>query len=335
MVGNRVVRSTTVVSKLVDQSSVQIPVVEIAGRDRGPSLLVVGGVHGDEPVGARAVLALADELSGEDIRGSFIGVPIVNTPAFIARKRGNPIEDWYYDMNRIFPGSPTGSITQRIAHTLVTELLPRADLMLNIHSGGQNLVNPHRVILPSVRHENVRLGQSLGEDWTLLTVSEEIRSSLAASAEELGIPSLTIEIGGISSRFPDDWDRDWRDVVKLVRNVMQVYGMLEGVPSLAREFSVVSARDFRSSHGGLLFLRDGFSLMAEVKEQQELMEIVDFLGNTVEQVRAPYDGTIVGMPAQPMVSSGGCWLYSLGRVTHRIAQGSYGELAGSSTYAVC
>src|SRR3546814_20797409 len=43
------------------------------------------------------------------------------------------------NMNRSFPGRPDGTGTQMIAHYVATVLVPRADLVLDLHSGGRTL----------------------------------------------------------------------------------------------------------------------------------------------------------------------------------------------------
>ena len=122
--------------------AVMIPVCVVKNGD-GPTALLTGGNHGDEYEGPVALSRLAQELRAEDVRGRVIIVPFMNTPAFLAGKRTSPIDAG--NLNRSFPGRPDGTVTQKIADYFQRTLLPLADVVLDIHSGGRTLdsFRPH------------------------------------------------------------------------------------------------------------------------------------------------------------------------------------------------
>src|SRR5690606_6691297 len=93
--------------------------------------------HGDEYEGPLALYDLATWLDPQQIRGTVIIVPAMNYPAFRAATRTSPIDR--VNLNRAFPGRADGTITQKIADFFQRELLPRADLVLDFHSGGRTL----------------------------------------------------------------------------------------------------------------------------------------------------------------------------------------------------
>jgi predicted deacylase len=103
----------------------------------GPKVLVVGGNHGDEYEGQFAIANLLRELQVEDISGALIAIPSISIPASYASTRLWPDGT---NFNRAFPGEENGSIPQKIAHFLATELLPWADVVIDIHSGGRGLI---------------------------------------------------------------------------------------------------------------------------------------------------------------------------------------------------
>jgi predicted deacylase len=100
--------------------------------------LFVSGTHGDEYEGQVVLCELARTLRAEDIKGRVIIFPTANYPAALAGRRVSPIDD--ANLNRIFPGDPGGSVTQQIAWFITRELIPRADLVCDLHSGGSSLV---------------------------------------------------------------------------------------------------------------------------------------------------------------------------------------------------
>lgn len=116
--------------------SIMIPLCVIKNGD-GPTALLTGANHGDEYEGPLAFQHLAHSLKAEDIMGRVIIVPAFNYPAFLAAKRTSPIDGG--NLNRAFPGKPDGTITEKIADYFERTLIPQADVVLDIHSGGKTL----------------------------------------------------------------------------------------------------------------------------------------------------------------------------------------------------
>jgi predicted deacylase len=116
---------------------IPIPIVVVKNGE-GPTVLFVSGTHGDEYEGQVALCELARDLRAEDIKGRVILLPMANYPAALAGRRVSPIDD--ANLNRIFPGDPNGSVTQQIAWFITHELIPRADLVCDLHSGGSSLM---------------------------------------------------------------------------------------------------------------------------------------------------------------------------------------------------
>lgn len=100
----------------------------------GPKVLIIGGNHGDEYEGQFAIANLVRELSVSDLAGELIAIPSVSFLASFASTRLWADET---NFNRIFPGDENGRIPQKIAHYLATELIPRVDVVIDIHSGGR------------------------------------------------------------------------------------------------------------------------------------------------------------------------------------------------------
>ncbi|MFU2489952.1 N(2)-acetyl-L-2,4-diaminobutanoate deacetylase DoeB [Thauera sp. WH-1] len=116
--------------------AVMIPITMIR-NGQGPTALLTGANHGDEYEGAIALAKLANTLRAEEVSGCVIIVPFMNYPAFRAGTRTSPIDRG--NLNRTFPGKPDGTVTEKIADYVQRHLLPRADFVLDIHSGGRTL----------------------------------------------------------------------------------------------------------------------------------------------------------------------------------------------------
>ena len=123
----------------VDRSAyghIAIPIA-VAKNDSGPTVLLTGGVHGDEYEGPIALAKLVRGLDLSRLSGRLIVVPAVNYPAFLVGKRTSPIDE--INLNRTFPGRRNGTVTEMIAHYLTTALMPRSDYLVDFHAGGGSL----------------------------------------------------------------------------------------------------------------------------------------------------------------------------------------------------
>ncbi len=123
-------------SNLSAWGAVMIPLT-VMQNGAGPTALLTGASHGDEYEGPVALQDLAVTLQPAAIQGRVIIVPAFNYPAFRAGRRNSPIDSG--NLNRAFPGDPKGSVTEKIADYFLRMLVPQADLVLDIRSGGESL----------------------------------------------------------------------------------------------------------------------------------------------------------------------------------------------------
>jgi predicted deacylase len=124
----------------------------------GPTALLTGANHGDEYEGPIALADLALTLSSDQLRGRIIVVPFMNYPAFRAARRLSPIDGG--NLNRLFPGRPDGTITEKIADFFERTLLPMADFVLDFHSGGVRSISFLSPPVTSWRTRRTRLAAS-------------------------------------------------------------------------------------------------------------------------------------------------------------------------------
>ena len=103
----------------------------------GPTVLLTGANHGDEYEGPIALLNLINDIRLTEVSGRIIFIPMMNYPAFRAGTRTSPID--HGNMNRVFPGKPDGTATEKMADYFQRILLPMADYVLDMHSGGKSL----------------------------------------------------------------------------------------------------------------------------------------------------------------------------------------------------
>jgi predicted deacylase len=115
---------------------VPVPLM-VARRGNGPTVLLTGANHGDEYEGSVAIMHLMRELKLEELNGRLILIPALNFPAYLNGTRTSPLDKG--NLNRLFPGDANGTPTQMIAHYIESELMPKADYILDFHAGGTTM----------------------------------------------------------------------------------------------------------------------------------------------------------------------------------------------------
>lgn len=210
--------------------SIPIPITMIR-RGQGPCALLTGGNHGDEYEGPVALHELACNLSTDEVSGCIFIVPSFNHPAFLAGTRTSPIDQG--NMNRVFPGRPDGSATEKIADYFQRTLLPKADVVLDFHSGGKTLdflpFAASHILEDKEQEKRCRKAR----DAFNAPFSVEMREIDALgmydnAAEELGKTFVTTELGGGGTATPYTLNI----ARKGVRNLLIHAGILHGAPHI-------------------------------------------------------------------------------------------------------
>jgi predicted deacylase len=179
---------------------IPIPVAVLnAGRNAGPTVLLTGGNHGDEYEGPVALMKLMQHMPSMHINGRLIVIPALNFPAFLNGARSSPID--LGNLNRLFPGRRHGHPTEMIAHYVETALLPRADVVLDLHAGGASFEHaPTLLASPPLATEQQALYRSLvdafGAPNTMIMDLLGEDRTFAAAAERHGKLFLCGEFGG-------------------------------------------------------------------------------------------------------------------------------------------
>jgi N-alpha-acetyl-L-2,4-diaminobutyrate deacetylase len=75
--------------------------VTVISHRQGPSMLLVGGVHGDEYEGPILLSKLVHRLKLEMVNGRLIIVPALNIAALEEGRRNSPLDQ--LNLNRVFP----------------------------------------------------------------------------------------------------------------------------------------------------------------------------------------------------------------------------------------
>jgi len=301
------------VSIEADGTPLEIPVLAAAGRGEGPIICVDACHHGDEYEGAEAVLRLWEGLDPGELNGAFLGVPVVNPPAFLAGTRGNlrDFDTGHLDANRVYPGRD-GCITERLVKAYFEGIVKKSDRVISFHGGGNRwLVGPIAIYQPegSKTHaESLSMAKAFGVRLLCPTPAGLEGTLLHATAEE-GIPAIAAEIGGHCDRYSNRGSYVGVGV-EGVRNVMRRLGILEG-PARETDHVFLEARYIHCANGGLFSPKAKVGDRVEEGDELGLIEN-PWTGEVIESIRAPFGGIVWLVTCYPLANPGD-WVFGLGR----------------------
>lgn len=305
---------------------VTVRVTEVVGARPGPTLGLLSGVHGDEGLGPLALVAFLRELDPTTLAGSIIAIPVANTPAFGLRTRTNAWDAG--DLIRTWPGRPDGSITERTAHAVFSEVAQRADAIVDLHSGTPvlhefwsiygNGRGPGGAVDADVEQRSHDLAVAFGLDQ-VLRGHPWFGTQMAGA--QAGIPTIITEIGG-GSDYRDN-GRYYLDVMRRgVKNVLIHLGMLEGeLTAVSRTCDVFDiAEEFMSRSTGGYWERQ-----VESGTPVEAGTVIGrFLnpqtGEEVDHLAATRSGTVLNATADWPHIGIGQWLLATGERVERVVR---------------
>jgi predicted deacylase len=273
-----------------------LPVVIVNGRRPGPRLFVSAAIHGDEVNGVEIVRRLLTLSTLKRMHGTLLAVPVVNVYGFTAQSRYLPDRR---DLNRAFPGSPTGSLASRLAHVFMSEVVSHSTHGIDLHTGSN-----HRTNLPQIRarldqKETARIAMAFGVP---VVIDSNLRDgSLRQAVTERGIPMLLYEAGE-ALRFDE---LGIRAGVRGVIAVMREIGMLRGSARRTSEVKPLVARRtlwVRAAASGTL--RNHVRLGERVEKGTQLGWLSEPYGGDETAVTAPAPGIVIGRNHLPLVNEG-------------------------------
>ena len=296
----------------VDGTELGFPVLVVNGAKDGPTLLVDGGIHGDEQEGTLAIIGLAKKLDPAKLRGAVIGVPVMNVGAFEAMSRGNPRDTHTYDMNRMYPGKPAGYLTDRIAHAHDEQIGKLADLEITIHSGGNICYLGETIFTKSDDKKGFELARAMGADWQIILDTPHPAGSPMAVMCERGKSAITVELGGSATLMPDVLQHNVDVLERALLNVCRHYDMIDGDATYAETAWRGSQIAVMASKSGILLPNPDVArnkLKKSITEGEVLLTLANLFGETVEELKAPCTGVLFGFRTYPSTTAGDWTLF--------------------------
>jgi hypothetical protein len=113
---------------------IRFPTGTVYGVGDGPTLVVLGGMHGSEFAGIEAAIRLFNEVDAKKLKGTLIVGTIYNLPAFV-NNLGFIVPHDGKNPASTFPGNPVGTYSEVMAYHFDHEVLAKADYYVELHGG--------------------------------------------------------------------------------------------------------------------------------------------------------------------------------------------------------
>lgn len=287
------------IARLNTRSKIVVPIIISRGKNPGPCLLLIGGIHGDETNGIEIVRQIISQKLHKPENGTVICIPLLNVFGFLNQKREFPDGR---DLNRVFPGSKKGSLASRFAFHLMNKVIPKVDYCIDYHTGGAQRFNYSQVRIDENDEELLVLAKTFAAPYVVFSKSKE--RTFRKSMSNLGKKVLLFE-GGKSLSLN-------KAVTKVgiqgTINVMHFLKMRDFSNKISKpsadNFPVVikNSKWIRAKHSGMY--RSHVSAGQMVEKGVKLGSISDPFGDFESAFKCPQRGFILNSNHSPVVIQG-------------------------------
>lgn len=288
-------------------ASTNIPVIVIQGAKPGPRLTLVAGAHGTEYASILALEKLGQAVHPAALSGTLVIVPLLNLASFAQKvPHVNPVDG--KNMNRLYPGKPDGTQTERILWAIGRQVVAPSDYLIDLHGGDLDENLRKYTYWPVTGKEKLdatsrAMALAFGLDHIIIQKSQGPPASGAVSisrfSEDLGKPTIIAEAGHAGTTNAEDVDA----LVAGAQNVMRYLKMLPGeVMPVQHPVWIGPITTVRSEHDGMFY-----PLVVPESYVQQGMRIgytTDYFGNKLADVVTPISGVVAYICSVPSMKKG-------------------------------
>jgi hypothetical protein len=263
---------------------VEIPFGIVEGAEPGPCLLITAGVHGSEYCSIEAAVRML-RMDPSRIKGTLFVLPILNVQGFRKRSIYVMPEDGK-NLNRMFPGQPDGTVSQKLAHWLVTSVYPLADAYLDLHGGDLDESLAPFTLFPNGCEKSKALATAFGPPVAVAAGGEGYTIN---AAYKLGVPSLLPEVSGNGLWSEETVGQMLAGIERVMHHLGMISGPVEPAPQENPEFVTMWVPSAPVT--GLWY--PGKDLSEPVAAGEILGEIRDVFGTVLATISSNKDGFIL------------------------------------------
>ena len=286
-----------VVPAAAGDTGTRLPFSILRGTAAGPTLALIGGTHGSEVAPIVALQRVAAMVDLAALRGTLLIIHVANPPSFLGRTiYYSPVDG--KNLNRMYPGNAVGTLSERIAHVITSEIIERADYLVDMHAGdGNESLRPYTYwnklgLDPRVDSIAREMALAWGADHIIIdtTRTRDRAHSLYTqnTAHIRGKPALTTETGWLGAAEPAMVERNIDGAFRMLRFL----GMLPG-PVVKVEAPVWLApyEVLTSPASGVWYA--AVERGETVSKGRVIGVLTDFFGQTIAEVKSPLDGVVM------------------------------------------
>lgn len=282
------------IARLPSRTQIDTPIYVYRAKEKGPTLALTAGMHGDEINGMEIVRRILDKGFNKVQRGMTVCMPIINVYGFLNYSRDVPDGK---DVNRSFPGSKNGSLASRVAWHITHEIIPLIDVGVDFHTGGAMRTNYPQVRCVMQESRNVELANAFHAPFTLDAPFRP--HSLRQTAAKHGKNIIVYE-GGESLRMdPHAIEEGINGTLRL----MKYLKMTDKAPKAKVKSRIVwNSSWIRARTAGIFHPQIAAGDL--IRKGQLIGSITDPFGEFREQIKSPSSGYVVGLNNNPVVNAG-------------------------------
>lgn len=275
---------------------IRVPIMVARGAKDGKVLGLTAAVHGNELNGIPVIQRLFNEIDVNELAGTIVGVPVVNIPSLLRKKR-RFIDGT--DLNHIMPGKPDGNVSQVYAWRVVERIVKQFTHLIDLHTASFGRVNSY-YIRADMSDETVRQMAQL-QNPQIIVHNPPSDGTLRGTAAELGIPAITLEVGN-----PNTFQKGMiREGLTGIHNVLDYLEMHECEREEPDEATILCKKSYwiYTDTGGIMTVRPQVTDM--VKKGEVVATIRNIFGDILKEYHAPEDGVVIGKSTNPINQTGG------------------------------
>ncbi len=276
--------------------SINIPLIIAKGAETGRVVGLTAALHGNELNGISVIQRLFNEIDITKLKGTVIGIPVLNAPSFLRKKRR--FLDGV-DLNHIMPGKENGTVSQVYAWRVVNKVVKNFDYLLDLHTASNGRINSY-YIRADMSDEVVRK-MALLQNAQIIVHNPPSDGTLRGTADELDIPAITLEVGN-----PNLFQKGMiRDGLTGIHNLLGYLGITDSEVEEISEDTVICKKSYwiYCDQGGLLTVHPE---VAEIVEKnQKIATMRNLFGDVIKEYFAPEKGIVIGKSVSPVNQTGG------------------------------
>ena len=274
---------------------IRVPIMVARGVKPGPVVGINAALHGNELNGVPVIQRLFRELDATKLKGTIVGIPVMNVPSLIRKKRR--FNDGV-DLNRIMPGKADGNVSQVYAYRFLERVIKQLDYLLDLHTASFGRINSYYI--RANMNDPITEKMAMLQNAQIIVNNPAPDSTLRGACMDIGIYAITLEVGD-----PQKFQKGMiRSGLTGVHNLLNHLGVTEGdidEPEIS-PILCSSSHWLYTKKGGMLEIFP--KVMDKITKGQRIAILRNIFGDIIEEYIAPENGIVIGKSTNPVSQTG-------------------------------